>query len=257
MGFFYFDESIQKKGGFIVGAFVFAQTDLTPAVFGALAKAGLRPGIDEFKSSALMVTHPEQASARGALRCLLLGIRVGVVVLPTSERKRLGAEVIAGLAKIIHANSLGKEPHRVYIDEGIEIERASLTTLQERVATPCEVLANQDSRIIGGIQLADLAAHSMGVMLLEHQCHNKKMVKAGENSGYDPNLDIELVFELWAYLRYAFFKAPQPINSPEDPLSDRMFDVENYGLYIAETCDEALRKAAIERFGKCYLGCIH
>ena len=100
------------------------------------------------------------------------------------------------------------------------------------------------SRIIGGIQLADLAAHSLGVMLLEHQYHNKKMVKAGENSGYDPNLDIELVFKLWASLRYAFFKAPQPINSPEDPLSDRMFDVENYGLYIAETCDEALREAS-------------
>ena len=257
MGFFYFDESIQEKGGFIVGAFAFSQTDLTPAVFRALAEAGLRPGIEEFKSGALIVAHPKQTGVREALRGLLSRIRIGTIVLPTSERKNLGTEAIAGLTKIIHANSLVKGPHRVYIDEGIVVEHASLTTLRESVATPCEVLVNQDSRIIGGIQLADLAAHSMGIMLLEHQGHITKMVKAGENSGYDPGLDIELGFELWASLRYAFFKAPKPIPGAEDSLGDAMFDVENYGLYVSETCNEELRKAAIERFGKCYLGCIH
>lgn len=257
MGFFYFDESIQEKGEFIVGAFVFSQTDLTPAVFRALAEAGLRPGIDEFKSGALMVAQPKQASVREALRGLFSDTSIGAVVLPISERKNLGTEAIAGLTKIIHANSLGKRPHRVYIDEGIVVERVSLTTLRESVATPCEILVNQDSRIIGGLQLADLAAHSMGVMLLEHQGHIKKMVKAGENSGYNLDLDIELGFKLWASLRYAFFKAPQPIPSAEDSLGDAIYDVEKYGLYVAETCDEELRKAAIERFGKCYLGCIH
>jgi hypothetical protein len=97
----------------------------------------------------------------------------------------------------------------------------------------------------------------MGVMLLEHLGHLKKMVKAGANSGYDPDIDIELGFELWASLRCAFFKTSQPSARPEDPFGDLMFDVENYGLHIAQSCDNALRTAALERFGVCYLGCIH
>ena len=36
-----------------------------------------------------------------------------------------------------------------------------------------------------------------------------------------------------------------------------MFDVENYGLHMAPSCDDALRAAVLGRFGECYLGCIH
>ena len=98
----------------------------------------------------------------------------------------------------------------------------------------------------------------MGVMLLEQHGFTKKLVKAGENYGYDPDLDIELGFELWASLRYSFFKAPQPIPGPEDPLvGDLMFDVENYGMHIAATCGDALRNSSLARFGQCYLGCVH
>ena len=82
-------------------------------------------------------------------------------------------------------------------------------------------------------------------------------MKAGEKSGYDPDLDINLGFMLWVTLRYALFKAPQPIPGPEDPLGDLMFDVANYGLHVASSCSEALRSAALKRFGECYLGCIH
>ncbi len=31
MGYFYFDESIQERGGFIIGAFVYASNDMTPS----------------------------------------------------------------------------------------------------------------------------------------------------------------------------------------------------------------------------------
>ncbi len=259
MGFFYFDESVQEKGGFIIGAFVYSRTDLTPAVFGALAEAGLRPGQDEFKSGARMAAHPEQARTRGSLRGLLQTVRIGVVIVPASDRPRVGTEAIAGLAKILQANSLTDVPHKVFFDDGIVVDGASLDTFRSGVGALCEVHVDQDSRTVGGIQLADLAAHSMGVMLLEHQGLIKKMVKAGENSGYDPDLEIELGFELWASLRYAFFKAPQPKPGPilDDPIGELMFDVENYGLHVAARCDDALRDAAIARFGECYLGCIH
>ena len=54
-----------------------------------------------------------------------------------------------------------------------------------------------------------------------------------------------------------FFKAPQPIPGPEDPLGDLMFDVTDYGLHVASSLSEPLRKAVSERFGECHLGCIH
>ena len=116
-----------------------------------------------------------------------------------------------GLEKIIRANKLTASGHHVYFDQGIIVGPDLAGKFGRRVGVQCEVLLNQDSRSVGGVQVADLAAHSMGVMLLESLGYLKKTVKAGENSGYDPDLDIELGFELWASLRYAFFKAPQPI----------------------------------------------
>jgi hypothetical protein len=259
MGFFCFDESIQDKGGFVIGAFVYSRSDMTPIVFAELAEAGLRPGVEEFKSGSQMSMHPKQAKARQSLRGLFQNVRVGVVIVPVGDRQGLGNEAIAGLAKVLEANSLSKEPHKVFIDHGIVVDGWAIEKLYRGPGRLCEIHLDQDSRMVGGIQVADLAAHSMGVMLLEHQGLLKKVVKAGENSGYDPELEIEVGFELWASLRYAFFKSPQPNPGPipDDPVGDLIFDVENYGLHIAGSCDDALRRAAIERFGECYLGRIH
>jgi hypothetical protein len=259
MGFFYFDESIHDRAGFILGAFVYKDRDLTPTVFEALAEAGLQPKIDEFKSSAKMTSLAEQAKARKHLRGILSGVSTGVVVAPAARRESLGDEAITGLAKILKKNKLEVVPHEVFVDQGIKISDAVRKTFGDGPGRLCKLHSNQDSRLIGGIQVADLAAHSMGVMLLEQIGLVKKMVKAGENSGYDPNLDIELGFELWASLRYSFFKAPRPKPGPipDDPVGELMFDVENYGLHIAASCDEKLREAALKRFAECYLGCIH
>lgn len=259
MGFFYFDESIHEKDGFIIGAFIYYRADITPSVFGALTEVGLRPGIDEFKSSAKMAAVPEQIKARGRLRCLLDGVSTGIVVIPSAEREKLGDEAILGLGKILQANDLLVKLHQVFLDQGISVTGAALEIFRKGPGRLCEVHVNQDSKVIGGIQLADLAAHSMSVMLLEQMGLFKKMVKAGGNSGYDPELEIELGFELWASLRYSFFKAPHPKPGPipDDPVGELIFDVENYGLHIAATCSGRLREAALARFGECYLGCIH
>ena len=257
MGFFYIDESIQQRAGFIVGAFVYSEVDLTPAVFEGIAAAGLRPGADEFKSGMRLDRRPERAAARESLRELLQRTRVGLVIVPADRRQELGTEALDGLEKIIRANELTAGGHHAYFDQGIIVKSDLAGSLSRRVGVRCDVLPNQDSKSVGGLQVADLAAHSMGVMLLESLGHFKKTVKAGENSGYDPDLDIELGFELWASLRYAFFKAPQPIPGPEDPLGDLMFDVASYGLHVASSCSDGLRSAALERFGECYLGCIH
>jgi hypothetical protein len=259
MGNFYFDETIQGKAGFIIGAFVFSDSDLSPIVFSALEKSGLTPGVDEFKSGAYMASNPQQAWLRDHLSALLTRVRVGVVVIPADDRSKLGAEALRGLEKILKANSLEKQHHKVFFDEDISISSATQDPFRNGVGACCELFLSQDSKTVGGIQLADLVAHSLGVMLLEQLGLISKKVRAGENSGYDPDLEIELGFELWASLRYSFFKEsqPKPGRIPDDPVGEMMFDVENYGLHISSSCPKELQKAALQRFGECYLGCIH
>lgn len=259
MGYFYFDETIQERGGFIIGAFVYASNDMTPEVYSAIDQVGLQPGVDEFKSGARMDRNPNQAKLRGQLSNVLMNTSVGIVVLPVSERELLGREAIVGLQKILCANGLDQQPHKVFLDEGIAVDLQTQQSFLEGVGALCELHPSQDSRVVGGIQLADLVAHSLGGMLLEQLGLTSKKVRAGEGSGYDPDLEIELGFELWASLRYQFFMAPQsklgPI--PDDPIGEMIFDVENYGLHISEKCCPSLREAALQRFGDCYLGCIH
>lgn len=259
MGCFYLDESIQARAGFIVGVFVYSGHDLTPSVFSALEQSGLKPGVDEFKSGAHMARNPKQKQLRNLLSSLLINTRVGVVVVPADQRSILGTEAIRCLGKILEANNLNNHHHRVFFDENISVGAETMDSFRSGPGAQCQLSLSQDSKIIGGIQLADLAAHSLGVMLLEQMGFLTKKVRAGENSGYDPDLEIELGFELWASLRYSFFKAPQPKPGPipDDPVGELMFDVENYGLHISSACSAELRDAALGRFGECYLGCIH
>ena len=80
----------------------------------------------------------------------------------------------------------------------------------------------------------------------------------GENSGYHPDTDVELGFELWASMRYSFFKAQHANESSEDdPVAGMVYDVSEFGLHIAASCGPELRAAARARFGTCYLGCLH
>lgn len=259
MGYFYFDESIQERGNFIIGAFVYSGNDITPKVYSAIEQVGLRPKIDEFKSGARMDCNPEQAELRGRLSEILSNTRIGVIVTSASERASLGEEALLGLRKILFANGLEKEQHSIFLDQSIVINSNICKTILAESAALCKIHPQQDSKIIGGIQLADLAAHSLGGMLLEHLGLITKTVRAGENSGYEPNLEIELGFELWASLRYQLFKAPQPNPGEilDDPVGTLIFDVKNYGLHISESCSQTLKNAALGRFGDCYLGCIH
>lgn len=259
MGHFYFDETIQERGGFIIGAFVYSPNDISPLVFSAIEQVGLRPGVDEFKSGTRMDRNPKQAELRNRLMGILSNTRVGVVVVPAAERTLLGHHALLGLRKMLSANGLAEKPHSVFLDQGITVDRGSCKDLLGGPGVFCKIYLSQDSKLIGGIQLADLTAYLLGGMLLESLGLVSKLVRAGQNSGYDPDLEIELGFELWASLRYQFFKAPQPNSGaiPEDPVGDPVFDVENFGLHISDGCPQALKDAAVQRFGTCYLGCIH
>lgn len=203
---FYFDESIHKRGDFILGAYVFGP-DPTDDVKVALAATGLDPASAEFKSSAKMAAHPEQQRLRRELRRILhMSYAYGVVVVPYEERTSLGKEALLGLGKIIRANDLSQSRQTAYFDQGIFINPRAALELAEDVGLSqlCDIHAEQDSRCIRGLLLADLVAHTCAMMLLDALGLLPKLVKAGPRSGYDPDLDIELGFELWASVRYQF-----------------------------------------------------
>jgi hypothetical protein len=254
---FYFDESIHDRGEFILGAYVYGP-DPDSVIAEALRTSGLQPDIHEFKSSARMSDHPEQAALRDALRAVIAGsYRIGVLVLPTSARLDLGREALQGLDKIVRANGLESVTPQVFLDQGIFSSANQALELANRIGVSkiCEVHPEQDSRHVKGIQLADLVAHTCSTMLLETLGLVTKQVKAGPNSGYDPELELDIGFELWAGIRYQFFSGglSQPIETDED----MMVDVASYGLHIASSSGKDLTEAAMRRFGKCYLGCIH
>ena len=117
----------------------------------------------------------------------------------------------------------------------------------------------EDSKLQLGIQLADLAAHTCGTMMKDSLGLISKSLPAGENSGYDPDLPIELGFLMFASLRYSFLgEYSDGLNwETDDYIKLRTIHTERYGLVIDPDLNDAQWLAAENRFGSIYLGCIH
>ena len=250
MGYFYFDESIHERGGFIIGAYVYAERDLTQEIYDRIRSVGLAAGSDEFKSGAHMATDAKQRQLRTSLLSFFhWGFgdpRIGLVVIPFDRRQDLGAEALIGLDKIVRANKLAGKTHSVYFDEGI--------SKPDTTVPSCDLHFDQDSRVVAGIQLADLVAHTLSEILLEEQGVISKTVKAGPGSGYDPDLDIKIGFELWAHIRWHFFTQDEPNIDADNGFK---LDVAPYALHIADSCVSKLASAANARFSSTYVGCMH
>jgi hypothetical protein len=254
----YFDESIHAEAGFIVGAFVFCDTDPNQSIANSLLSVGLTNFNDEFKSGARMVANAPLAQLRDQLLEQLFATKIALIVIPSVRREELGDEALGFYLQILENNGLADQSHSLYLDEGIPISQSNLELAIVKMNSKSLILLNQKSHVIRGIQLADLAAHSCAVMLKQHLSADKKLVAAGENSGYEPNLMIDLEFKLWAQMRYQFFKAPLAQEATvDDPVGNYTYDVTGYGLYVSSHCSEGLTAAALERFGDCYMGCIH
>ena len=83
-----------------------------------------------------------------------------------------------------------------------------------------------------------------------------KTIKAGERSGYDPEMDIRLGFACWAGIRYNLFTQDQsdPFAEPEPKLS---VNTKDYAMLVTDQCPKEVKDAAERRLGDTYLGCIH
>ena len=259
-GFLYFDDSKHPKANFYLGTFVFLRSDMNDAIGDCLDQCGLDPENDEFKSGVHMESHPEQKALRECMKQFFSGSEIGVVV-TSPNQDDFKKSVSLSLIQFIEANQLDHiEKLEIFLDEGIyksdsdpdyEILKSSINT--DRV----ELNIEQDSKLVRGIQLADLTSHTCSIMLKESLGLLNKQVLAGENSGYDPDTEIGIGFELWAGIRHNFFSSPPPDPNELNNQLDIVAEVGKKGLYVSNSCSEKIRKTSEQRFGSMYLGCIH
>ena len=259
MGYLYFDDSKHPACGFALGVFVFCDDDPSELINSKLLQSGLKPGEEEFKSSSLMNQNRRLTRLRGRLRTLLASYcKLAVVV--ASDDHELGPESLVLLQKMLRHPKLLEAKHEVFFDQGLFASRkkGQLLVKTKRGLEDQRFHFEQDSKLIAGIQLADLAAHTCSMILREALGYIPKTVKAGDGSGYNPDLEIELSFELWASIRYIFLSEP-PLDPNEwkDGELQPVANVENFGFHVASSVGQRFRNAATKCFGKMYLGCIH
>lgn len=257
MGFFYIDDSVHDKPGFVLGACIYFPDDLTSEINQAIADNGFDPNNYEFKSSANFTKEPKHANVREAFKGILLKCKLGIVIIPREKRELLGVECIKAIQFFVGKNIDPEEEVNLFFDQGLfQSQEYASKHIESSQLKNCNFNIEQDSKIIKGIQLADLAAHTASIYFKETLGLITKKVKAGPNSGYDEDLEMELGFEMWTALRYSFFHEGTKQWS-DDPIEVATLQVEPYGLYISEYCDEVLTQKAREAFAEVYLGCIH
>jgi hypothetical protein len=256
----YFDESKFMKANFVIGAFVFCREDPATFISQTLKDCGYDKSDDEFKSGHFYKDNPRMGLVREKLKTYLYknNAHFGIVILPHSNIEYLGRESLKALKQFLMANNMS-ELNRIYFDQGIFIsipkalEEIKLMGLENN-----EFYLEQDSKVIKGIQLADLCSHCLTTMLREALGDLNKMVKNPEGSGYDPERSIKIGFDIWCSIRYSFLaNRTKTYIEGADQVINFTFDTEPFGLFISEYCSEELAEKTRETFGTVYLGCIH
>lgn len=258
MGFFFLDDSSHPEAGFSVTSFVFSHSDPQRDIESLLIRHRLTPGKDEYKSSTRMDHNSAYVAIREDLKeYLSRNCKVGVAISKTRDDIYQDASRL--LQKMLKHPDIGSGHHQVFVDQGIfptHEKRAAIERID--CADSCTFNYEQDSKKVYGIQLADLSAHVCAIMMKDSLGLITKKVKSGENSGYDPDSEMELGFEMFATIRYAFLGVFAPyIEEPSNRILQPMLMISDYGLEISSKLDDKIHEAAKSRFESLYLGCIH
>lgn len=260
MGYLYFDDSKHSKCNFYLGAFVYSDIDLDNIIVEYIKSSGLNPSIDEFKSRLRKDKHPEQVELRSHLKELIFQSKIVIVISPPNEKEFKIATCNVLLQLIENNKKELKNPLEIYLDQGLfknsnDPEYKKLLDKISNVSVNLNI--EQDSIVVKGIQLADLVAHTCSIMLKESLGLINKTIKAGENSGYDPDTDIEIGSKMWAGVRYNFFSTPPSHPDEWDSMLDCVAKVGDKGLFILNRCSVLVKEKAKDRFQEMYIGCIH
>lgn len=258
MAYFFLDDSKHPDFGFALAVSAVFKDNPTERVARLMTARGLVPYRDEFKSSYRMRGDCAMQGLREDLRSVLNDCKLGVCVVPNERELARNAALL--LKKMLTHPDLASLRHEIFVDQGIccrAVNQSSMSSIPE--ASECTFNFEADSREVLGIQLADLAAHTCGLMMKDSLGLVGKCLPAGENSGYDPEMPIELGFSMWASLRYSFLAVPaQDIDWETDSYEKiRTFHAEEYGLVIDPNLSASVANAASSRFASHWLGCIH
>jgi len=257
--YIYFDESKYSKENFIFGSFVFCHENPDGFITKILETHGFNSDISEFKSSVHFGLNPKMLGVRDELKNYFHdNCHFGIVFLEHDELENLGFIALRALKQFLNENIISNN-NQIFFDEGIFRTIVSATSFVREIGLEQnQFYFEQDSKQIKGIQLADLSSHCLTTMLRESLGDLNKQVKCGENSGYDPDTEFEIGFDVWASIRYSFLREPDKKHFESESIEANFtYNVEPFGLFISENCNNLLAEKVRETFGKVYLGCIH
>lgn len=243
----FIDESIHDEYGFMLLAFVMCKADPSKA----LSEILNRSKIDEYHSAAQMKNNAIMQNIRSELKNYINSkCYWGIMVLPNNNRQNIMqdfSELIEGLVKALDKNEVD-----IYVDEGIVNSDQTQTVKSKYTIKSIQLV---DSKVVQGIQLADLVAALCGVRLREEISGKAKKLTYGQSAGFDPPIEANIGYEFWASLRHSMMNS----NKPEGEEMPEMacFDTKGFGLLISKSCSTKLEHAAEKVFGEVYLGCIH
>ena len=166
MGYFFLDDSIHDNGAFIIVAFVYTENDPADAISALIAKNGFDPANFEFKSSAKYVREPQIIGVREDLRSFLSeNCEIALAVIPRQQRDNIGLECLKAMKQFLGTNKRLTPPHRIYIDQGMFLSDKKIKNyIADNDIDGCEIFIEQDSQLVRGIQIADLAAHTASII---------------------------------------------------------------------------------------------
>jgi len=255
MAYFYLDDSKHHPHGFSLAAFAICDENPHEELEALFAKSGFDLSTYEYKSSTRMLDNPKLQRLRNALKGFERS-KCQIAVCVVDGDKNIGPASLELLKKATMHPKLRGQHHQVFLDEGLfSSEQAALKHAKDIGGLDgCTIRFEQDSRRVSGIQVADLIAHTCGTMLLDALGKINKIVDV-PNSGYDDDVEINLGFEMWADMRYAFLSIGNGADIDDDDFAIVL--VEPHGLYVDSSASPEVTEAAHSRFGSMYLGCIH
>lgn len=240
------DESIQHELGYVCVGFAYCENSPDEAVNRAIARAGLVPSLDEYKSGARMANAEAMRELRDSIYHIVLGhCRLGLYVGSIDERPNLLVPVVATAKRLIQRNALPR-PQHVFVDEGI----AGAAEIGDGI----NLSINCDSRHVPGIQLADFVAYHCSYLLKCSLTGEQKTIRLGSEAHPPGGQEAELDWLIRTALRRHFFVESRGVD--EMQVDDWNFKLAGYGAFISDWLRPEVKAAAEATFDSMYFGCV-
>jgi len=250
---FYVDESIHKKGNFMIVSWVYSCECIEQKCLECYKEKKINHLEFEFKSGNRFdgISDDQKKIFKELRECLYLiigDLKFGISVFNYFERYKIKDQLFLFLKNTVQKNKLSCSGEiSVFCDQGLLNSSSSFK--KEKLSLQCGtefvLHENADSKKVLGLQLADLVAHTSATMFLEELGIKSKKF----------NDDSTLGFELWNRLRRSFFST----GLSEKDMESGEFNVEvkDYGFFTSNLLEGALFESANKLFKEMYYGCIY